>query len=214
MLLLVEGSSLTDQSLAHALKAQAHSVALAHTPESTEATIESIWPDLIIVNLLDDALNFSPFKAAATNNSLELPALLIVNNKTEVELLKQPILSFPFTVDQLRQEIDRLIKPDRFMRMGKFVLDTHNSGLLCAGVYHRLTPKIFNLLSLLMKNEGQIVNRKTIMQRVWDTDYMGDTRTLDVHMRWLREKIEDDPSHPRHLVTVRGIGYRFVATPQ
>ena len=60
-----------------------------------------------------------------------------------------------------------------------------------------------------MEHAGEIVSRKTLMHEIWDTDYLGDTRTLDVHMRWLREKIEDDPNHPKLLVTVRGEGYRL-----
>jgi DNA-binding response OmpR family regulator len=62
-----------------------------------------------------------------------------------------------------------------------------------------------------MSRPGQVISRKVLMQEIWDTDYLGDTRTLDVHMRWLREKIEDDPNDPRMLVTVRGQGYRLEA---
>jgi DNA-binding response OmpR family regulator len=62
-----------------------------------------------------------------------------------------------------------------------------------------------------MQHPGQVVSRRTLMKEIWNTDYLGDTRTLDVHMRWLREKIEDDPNEPRLLVTVRGEGYRLEA---
>jgi DNA-binding response OmpR family regulator len=64
-----------------------------------------------------------------------------------------------------------------------------------------------------MQHAGEVLNRGTIMKEVWETDYLGDTRTLDVHIRWLREKLEDDPSHPQYIVTVRGIGYRFSPEP-
>jgi len=75
----------------------------------------------------------------------------------------------------------------------------------------KLTPKECKLLELFMSNEGKVLTRKFLMKKVWETDYMGDTRTLDVHIRWLREKIEDDPSNPLYLRTVRGVGYRFEA---
>lgn len=75
---------------------------------------------------------------------------------------------------------------------------------------HRLPPKQCNLLRTLITHAGEVVSRETIMRLVWETDYLDDTRTLDVHMRWLREKIEPDPTHPIHLMTVRGQGYQLV----
>lgn len=74
-----------------------------------------------------------------------------------------------------------------------------------------LPPKQCALLRILMQNGESIVSRETIMRAVWETEYLADTRTLDVHMRWLREKIEPDPSHPVYLLTVRGQGYRMAA---
>lgn len=73
----------------------------------------------------------------------------------------------------------------------------------------RLTPKECALLQAFMNNGGKVLTRKFLMKKVWDTDWMEDTRTLDVHVRWLREKIEDNPSKPVYLRTVRGVGYRF-----
>jgi two-component system alkaline phosphatase synthesis response regulator PhoP len=74
-----------------------------------------------------------------------------------------------------------------------------------------LRYKEFELLTLLMSRAGQVVTRAELFDLVWGTDWLGDTRTLDVHVRWLREKIEDDPGHPRLIQTVRGVGYRFAA---
>ncbi len=70
-----------------------------------------------------------------------------------------------------------------------------------------LTPKECKLLALLMQNAGQVVSRKTLMQQVWDTDYLGDTRTLDVHICWLRRKMEKNPKRPKYIITRRGQGY-------
>ena len=72
-----------------------------------------------------------------------------------------------------------------------------------------LTPKEFDLLAFLVKNKGFVFSREQLLERVWGYDYAGDTRTVDVHIRWLRQKIETDPSHPRRLVTVRGAGYKI-----
>ena len=67
----------------------------------------------------------------------------------------------------------------------------------------------FELLSFLVKNKGRVFSRDQLLDKVWGYDYTGDTRTVDVHIRWLRQKIENDPSHPEHLLTVRGFGYKF-----
>ena len=72
-----------------------------------------------------------------------------------------------------------------------------------------LSPKEFKLLAFLARNRGQIFTRDHLLEKVWGYDYAGDTRTVDVHIRWLRQKIEDDPSHPKHLLAVRGVGYKF-----
>ena len=79
-----------------------------------------------------------------------------------------------------------------------------------AGKELTLRHKEFELLSFLLSRQGEVVTRAELFDEVWGTDWLGDTRTLDVHMRWLREKIEDDPSNPHYIRTVRGVGYRFV----
>lgn len=76
------------------------------------------------------------------------------------------------------------------------------------GVYH-MTPKQCALLNMLMLNHNQVVRRVDIMKEIWETSFMDDTRTLDVHIRWLRERIEPEPSNPIYLMTVRGVGYRL-----
>jgi DNA-binding response OmpR family regulator len=73
-----------------------------------------------------------------------------------------------------------------------------------------LKPKEFDLLAFLAKSAGQVFTREQILQRVWGYDFFGGSRTVDVHMRWLREKLESDPARPAHLLTVRGVGYKFV----
>ncbi|HHY95598.1 MAG TPA: winged helix-turn-helix domain-containing protein, partial [Firmicutes bacterium] len=74
-----------------------------------------------------------------------------------------------------------------------------------------LRPKEFDLLWLLVQNRGTVLSRDLILEKVWGYDFPGDTRTVDVHVRWLREKVEEDPAHPRWITTVRGLGYRFEA---
>ncbi len=88
-------------------------------------------------------------------------------------------------------------------------LDVKNSILTKDGERVHLTPKETKLMILLMKNEGKVVSRSELMQSVWNTEYLGDTRTLDVHICWLRQKIEENPRIPEMILTRRGQGYEL-----
>ena len=77
------------------------------------------------------------------------------------------------------------------------------------GTKIELTAKEFDLLAMLMKNRGKVLTRDSLLDKVWGVEYFGDTRTVDVHVRYLRQKVEDDPDHPVLIQTVRGVGYRF-----
>lgn len=100
--------------------------------------------------------------------------------------------------------------PARMLRIGKIALDLDARRLDVDGEVSVLTPKQFRLLSLFMSHPGEVLTRKQLMKEVWETDYTGDTRTLDVHIHWVREKLGDVPGQPKYLQTVRRVGYRFV----
>ncbi len=95
--------------------------------------------------------------------------------------------------------------------IGEIALDAKSHRVTCRGNFLELTRKEYDLLEALMTQAGQVVKRNDLIDRVWQTDWVGDTRTLDVHIRWLREKIEKDPGKPRYIQTVRGVGYRFLS---
>lgn len=95
------------------------------------------------------------------------------------------------------------------VRAGEVTLDLQNRTVTTPRGQHHMTPKQCALLNLLMMRRNEVVSRSEIMQEIWQTTFLGDTRTLDVHIRWLREYIEVDPSSPKCLITVRGKGYRF-----
>jgi DNA-binding response OmpR family regulator len=108
----------------------------------------------------------------------------------------------------LRDEmVDRQEPPS--YRSGDLEVDVRQHRVYLGGREVGLKPKEFDLLAFLVRNPGQAFTREILLQRVWGYDYVGDTRTVDVHIRGLREKIEVDPSEPKRLETVRGVGYRF-----
>ncbi len=99
--------------------------------------------------------------------------------------------------------------PKGVVQVDEMVLDVSKATLKKRGDEIHLTPKETKLMVLLMKNVGKVVSRSELMQEVWNTEYLGDTRTLDVHICWLRQKIEDNPRIPELILTRRGQGYEL-----
>jgi DNA-binding response OmpR family regulator len=100
-------------------------------------------------------------------------------------------------------------KSSSVLEVGGLTLDLDRRLITGDNGAHRLTPMECRLLKTLMTYSGRVMSRKFLMRKVWETDYLGDTRTLDVHICWLRKKIEEDTRNPRYIKTVRGTGYRF-----
>jgi DNA-binding response OmpR family regulator len=122
----------------------------------------------------------------------------------------------PVTLRKLTNAIERLLKPnnDETLICGPFTFDHERRVLNARGQETQLTPKQAMLVQVFFSNPYLTLDRRTLMERVWQTDYLGDTRTLDVHIRWLRELLEEDPSRPKYLLTVRGVGYRLTLNGQ
>ena len=100
------------------------------------------------------------------------------------------------------------------IRCSSLILDIENQEVHVNGIIHHLTPKECRLLATFIQHPNQTLSREFLMQEVWETDYVGDTRTVEVHVSWLRRKIEEDSSNPQYIQTVRGVGYLFVGDPQ
>jgi DNA-binding response OmpR family regulator len=112
--------------------------------------------------------------------------------------------------EMMKQEIasSKEVKPS-VVKVGSLEIDPVRHQVSLSGSLLNLSPKEFDLLAFLASNQAQVFSRDYLLEKVWGYDYAGDTRTVDVHIRWLRQKIEVDPAHPRHLLTVRGVGYKF-----
>jgi len=119
------------------------------------------------------------------------------------------VLYQPFTSRRLISSIDRLLKPtvEDTIVYGPFSINLERRVLIVNDQETQLTPKQSLLVEIFLRHPGEVIDRKTLMEKVWQTDYLGDTRTLDVHIRWIREVIEANPGKPRYLRTVRGVGY-------
>jgi DNA-binding response OmpR family regulator len=142
--------------------------------------------------------------------------IMVASTRQNSELIDACIIA-PVTLRKVQYHIRALLRIDarNLIVAGDVELDSRNRVVRCAGREEQLTPKEVRLLRLLMERAGSVVTRADIMKEVWDTEYLGDTRTVDVHIRWLRKKIETTPSQPAHIHTIRKNGYRFnvLATP-
>jgi DNA-binding response OmpR family regulator len=121
------------------------------------------------------------------------------------------VLSPPFTLRKLLNRIAPLLPGDgaHLLHVGPIRLDWERKRVNCQGHEARLTPRLAHLLRLLMENPGTVMERERLFREIWNTEYTVDTRTLDVHISWLRQAIEEDPRRPRFLKTIRGVGYRL-----
>jgi two-component system response regulator RegX3 len=159
----------------------------------------------------------------------QVPIIMLTALDSEVdrvrglELGADDYLSKPFSFQELlarirsmlrRVQWDQGMSPETEVRIGEVQLEIETHRVFKGGVALTLRQKEYEVLSLLMRQAGKVVTRETLFSQVWGTDWMGDTRTLDVHVRWLRQKIENDANTPRYIQTVRGVGYRFATTEE
>lgn len=126
----------------------------------------------------------------------------------------------PFSVKELCARVKAVLRrtqrqefaEERVLESGGLTVDISRHMVKKGGNRVELTAKEFDLLAMLMKNSGKVLTRDTLLDKVWGVEYFGDTRTVDVHVRYLRQKIEDNPESPSYIQTVRGVGYRFAET--
>jgi DNA-binding response OmpR family regulator len=196
--------------LAESFNKKEFAVVAAHSGRQALAQAKTRLPDAIIVDATSPRLNTKRLCRALRSETYAIIVVLAANvNKTEGLNGANLVLPKTLTPKRLSQRVRAAIedKPPRELRVGGLTLDLEMRRVSRGTKSIRLTPKEFELLKLFMHRPGQVISRKTLMKEIWDTEYLGDTRTLDVHIRWLREKIEDNASAPRTLVTVRGQGY-------
>lgn len=182
---------------------------------SGKSGIESARANPFQVIVLDAASMRTPGDRVCRELRTALPQTPLVHihpgPKATAQSVADTLLIMPVTPRKLINAVERLleVRSDDFINCGPFSINLARRVLTVDGQETQLTPKQALLVEVFLRNPGATLDRRTLMEKVWQTDYMGDTRTLDVHIRWIRELIEHDPSKPRYLRTVRGIGYRL-----
>jgi DNA-binding response OmpR family regulator len=177
-------------------------------------------PDLVILDLMLPEVDGLVVCRSLRQES-SVPILVLTARTGELDKIiglesgADDYLTKPFSLGELQARIRALLRratprDDREeIRAGDLTLNLVSRRAFRAGSELTLSPREFNLLAELMRHRGIVLSRALLLTRVWGNDFVGDERTVDVHVHWLREKIETDPSHPMRIVTGRNIGYRF-----
>jgi DNA-binding response OmpR family regulator len=195
------------------LRKKGFSVDLVSTGASALAHALETSPDLIIFNAASMRTSGKRICRNLCDQTNGIPLIVIANSERQSleELCGNVILDLPFTPRKLLNRINRFVpgEGDKILKAGPIRLDLERKQLRCEGRETRLTPRLCRVLQILIRHKGEVVERASLFREGWNTDYAGDTRTLDVHISWLRQALELDPRHPRFLKTVRGVGYRL-----
>jgi DNA-binding response OmpR family regulator len=223
-IVMIEDDPLIRGPVERALKGVGYSVSSASDGTTGLKIAFEETPDLVVLDILLPQMDgWEVCKELRKKSTVPVLMLTALGEEIDrilgLELGADDYLTKPFSTRELLARIKALLR-----RVEMDTQNTSNRGQIecnnivldldARRVYKnngelQLRYKEFELLSLLVLNTGQVVTRAEIFDKVWGTDWLGDMRTLDVHIRWLREKLEDDPSNPQYIQTVRGVGYRF-----
>jgi DNA-binding response OmpR family regulator len=211
-ILCIEGKHADKPTFASALQKKGFSVEVASSGNDALEQLSVVDPDLVVVNAASLRSSGGRICQSLRNESKTLPLLLVIDKGSSPEKsAADAVLNLPFTPQKLINRIRLLLPSDgkNVLHVGPIRLDLEHRRVRCLGKNERLTPRLAGLLKILMEHRGEVVERESLFKKVWETNYTGDTRTLDVHISWLRKAIELDPDHPRFLRTIRGVGYRL-----
>ncbi len=141
----------------------------------------------------------------------KVPLIHLYPGKPTAESLADIVMTASITSRKLISNIERLLgtAKDELLDCGPFTMNLDRRILTAFGHETELTPKLADLMEFFLRHPNEVLDRRSLMETVWQTDYLGDTRTLDVHIRWIRRALEGDGKFPRRLKTVRGVGYKL-----
>ncbi|MEO6351385.1 MAG: response regulator transcription factor [Candidatus Limnocylindrales bacterium] len=225
-ILVVEDEATLLETLAYELEQDGYAVVQARDGAAALTLFRAEKPDLVLLDLMLPELSGIEVARILRRES-DVPILILTARGSEIdkvvglEVGADDYVTKPFSLRELQARIRAQLRradskgghgapaPDQEqgIQVGRVMVDLAGHRLLRAGEPRPIKPKAFDLLSFLLRNPGQVFTREQLLADVWGYEYGGETRTVDVHVHWLRAEIEPDPSHPTVIETVRGSGY-------
>ncbi len=224
-ILIVEDDQNLLATLKYNLVKESYDVITAIDGAQAIETARRERPELIVLDVMLPKL--SGFEVCRIlRKEMTVPILMLTAKTEEVdkivglEIGADDYMTKPFSMRELLARVRAMLRRAKMaepepsdektlLKINELEIDPARHRASLRETALNLTPKEFDLLVFLAKNKGFVFNREQLLEKVWGYDYAGDTRTVDVHIRWLRQKIETDPAHPRNLLTVRGAGYKL-----
>lgn len=226
-ILLVEDEASFSEPLSYLLEKEGYDVAVAETGPDAVTRFRADGADLVLLDLMLPGMSGVDVCRRLRSQS-SVPIIMLTAKDSEIdkvvglELGADDYVTKPYSSRELLARIKavlrRLSEPEELVaatvEAGPVRMDIERHVVTVRGDQVSLPLKEFELLEMLLRNAGRVLTRGQLIDRVWGSDYVGDTKTLDVHIKRLRAKIETDPAAPRHIVTVRGLGYKFEPDPR
>ena len=214
LVLLVEGKRAEHPSFLPGLIQKGYRVDSVPNGSAALQLMENRKPKAVIIDAASMRTSGTRICNDVRKKSKKLPIFLILPEKNTIDSDESAneILVMPFTIQKLLNRLKPYLNGDpkpKILEAGPIKLDLEQRWVYCQGRKHRLTPQLFVLMQMLMRRPGVVIEREELFSKLWETEYLGDTRSLDVHISWLRRAIEKDPRNPVFLKTERGVGYRL-----
>ena len=224
-ILLVEDEAALSEPLAYLLKREGYEVTVAEDGPTALAEFDRGGADLVLLDLMLPGIPGTEVCREIRTRS-NVPIIMLTAKDSEVDIVvglelgADDYVTKPYSSRELlariravlRRRVDEAeLEDDGILEAGSVRMDVDRHTVAVKGGEISMPLKEFELLELLLRNAGRVLTRGQLIDRVWGSDYFGDTKTLDVHIKRIRSRIEESPSDPQMLVTVRGLGYRFNA---
>jgi two-component system response regulator RegX3 len=222
--LVVEDEESFSDALSYMLRREGYEVEVAASGTAALTSFDRSGADLVLLDVMLPGVSGTEVCRILRSKS-NVPIIMVTARDAEIdkvvglELGADDYVTKPFSSRELIARIRAVLRRGaeaeeliaNTVEAGPVRMDVERHMVSVSGAPVSLPLKEFDLLELLLRNAGRVLTRGQLIDRVWGADYVGDTKTLDVHVKRLRSKIEPDPSSPKHLVTVRGLGYKFEA---
>lgn len=228
-ILVVEDDRTLNETISYSLRKQGYEVKAVRDGGLALDAVETFDPDLIVMDIMLPGMDgFEITRVVRKERSI--PILMLTARDDEfdrvlgLEIGADDYMTKPFSMREFLARVKAMLRrvrlireevgtaeelPKEVLEFGNLVIDTTRHEVTLDGKILGMKPKEYALLLFFARHKGQVLSRSLILERVWGWDFVGGTRTVDVHIRWLRSKIEPDSSSPVRIVTVRGAGYRF-----